>query len=111
MPNIEESKFQDFFFYNSTASGELMNPMSTVAGLASISSQLRVTAEANFPSVTCRDYGVTSGKWYYEALLRSDGCMQVGWADNSFLPNTDLGQGVGTIYLLFTCQQKTEYLH
>jgi hypothetical protein len=48
-----------------------------------------------FPSVGCRGFAVSEGKWYYECTLLSAGCIQVGWADCSFTGNSDQGQGVG----------------
>lgn len=36
-------------------------------------------------------YKVTSGKWYYEFEVLTDGFMKVGWMDISAMPDTRLG--------------------
>merc|ERR1711871_39271 len=38
---------------------------------------------------------VVGGKWYYEALLLSDGLMQIGWADGVYSGDPERGQGIG----------------
>lgn len=38
-----------------------------------------------------KTYAVTSGKWYYEAEILTDGQIKLGWANLSFLPNYELG--------------------
>ena len=40
---------------------------------------------------------MTSGKWYYEAILETAGCLQIGWADGSFAGHchADRGDGCG----------------
>jgi len=42
-------------------------------------------SSGGFSSVGTRGVLLTSGKWYYEAHLITAGCLQIGWADNSFL--------------------------
>lgn len=40
---------------------------------------------------------LTRGKWYYEAEIKTAGCLQIGWADSSFAGHcqADRGDGVG----------------
>ena len=40
---------------------------------------------------------LTEGKWYYEAILETAGCLQIGWADGSFAGHchSDRGDGCG----------------
>jgi len=35
------------------------------------------------------NYGVTSGKWYFEAKLLTWGSFQIGWTTNQFVPNPE----------------------
>ena len=50
-----------------------------------------------FSSVGTRGVLLTSGKWYYEAILETAGCLQIGWADGSFAGHchADRGDGCG----------------
>jgi len=48
-----------------------------------------------FPSVTAKNTVLTEGKWYYEAMLLTDGLMQIGWCDTKFTGNSNDGEGVG----------------
>jgi hypothetical protein len=38
---------------------------------------------------------LTAGKWYYEVELMSNSCIQMGWADSSFVGNSSGGDGGG----------------
>jgi alpha-tubulin suppressor-like RCC1 family protein len=38
---------------------------------------------------------LVGGRWYYEAVLLSDGLMQIGWADALYKGDPERGQGVG----------------
>lgn len=38
---------------------------------------------------------LTSGKWYYEAILETAGCLQIGWADGSFAGHCHAERGDG----------------
>ena len=38
-----------------------------------------------------KTYAVTTGKWYYEAEILTDGMVRLGWANISFLPNFEIG--------------------
>lgn len=50
-----------------------------------------------FSSVGTKGIMLTSGKWYYEAILETAGCLQIGWADGSFAGHchADRGDGCG----------------
>ena len=50
-----------------------------------------------FSSVGTKGVLLTSGKWYYEAILETAGCLQIGWADGSFAGHchADRGDGCG----------------
>jgi hypothetical protein len=72
------------------------NPLESVSGLANITPDLLCTvAEDGFPSVGCRGFAVSSGKWYFEVTLHSSGCIQIGWVDTAYVGAADSGQGVG----------------
>lgn len=70
--------------------------LALVSGTCDISRDLTCfTSVGGFPSVGCRGYAVSSGKWYYEVTLHTAGCVQIGWADCAFEGGADAGQGVG----------------
>lgn len=50
-----------------------------------------------FSSVGTKGVLLTTGKWYYEAVLKTAGCLQIGWADGSFAAHchADRGDGCG----------------
>merc|ERR1712054_385514 len=48
-----------------------------------------------FPSVAAAGTVLTEGKWYYEAMVLTDGLMQIGWCDTKFEGNSTHGEGVG----------------
>lgn len=50
-----------------------------------------------FSSVGTKGVMLTSGRWYYEAVLETAGCLQIGWADGSFSGHchADRGDGCG----------------
>jgi hypothetical protein len=45
--------------------------------------------------VSARGLVLSRGRFYYEAALQSEGCMQVGWIDASFSGDVAEGNGVG----------------
>ena len=57
----------------------------------------RVRAISHFPTVRLSGValtpGVDRGRWYYEAVLLTDGLMQVGWAEQGFTCDPLGGQG------------------
>ena len=76
---------------------QIVNPLVCVVGQCKIGSDLSVSNRGGgFPSVGCRGFGVTSGKWYYETTLKTAGCIQLGWADSAFqVIDSGNGEGVG----------------
>ncbi len=74
-----------------------INPLQVISGAAHISADLCIegVARRGFASVGARGCLITSGKWYYEALLVTAGCIQIGWADAAFQGDADNGDGVG----------------
>ncbi|KAG5178333.1 concanavalin A-like lectin/glucanase domain-containing protein, partial [Tribonema minus] len=63
-------------------------------------------AASHFPSVRLAGVGSRlgpiatagggwGGRWFYEVVVRTDGLMQVGWADREFGCDPVLGRGVG----------------
>jgi len=75
-------------------------PVRFVSGKSSIDSQtLEITGLPNggFSSVGTKGVLLTSGKWYYEAEIKTAGCLQIGWADASFAGHcqADRGDGCG----------------
>ncbi|KAF1322680.1 hypothetical protein FI667_g11101, partial [Globisporangium splendens] len=51
--------------------------------------------QSNFGTATVFGSCITSGKWYYEVRLITDGVIQIGWADGTFAANSETGDGVG----------------
>jgi len=90
-----------------TASKELSDdgwsgicPVRFVSGRSSINPKtLEITGLPNggFSSVGTKGVLLTSGKWYYEAEIKTAGCLQIGWADSSFVGHcqADRGDGCG----------------
>ncbi|KAK1745265.1 HECT domain-containing protein [Skeletonema marinoi] len=75
-------------------------PVRFVSGRSSINSKtLEITGlpSGGFSSVGTKGVLLTSGKWYYEAEIQTAGCLQIGWADSSFVGHcqADRGDGVG----------------
>jgi len=71
----------------------------TLAGLDAVSIKDNVVSVkpkmSGFPSFGAKDLLLVSGCWYYEVILHSDNCMQIGWADASFTGDATKGDGVG----------------
>lgn len=75
-------------------------PLRFISGRANIDHKtLQVSGlpTGGFTSVGTKGVLLTSGKWYYEAVLETAGCLQIGWADASFAQhcNSDRGDGCG----------------
>jgi len=75
-------------------------PLRFISGRASINPEtLEVSGlpSGGFSSVGTKGVLLTTGKWYYEAILATAGCLQIGWADGSFAGhcNSDRGDGCG----------------
>jgi hypothetical protein len=74
------------------------NPLRTVSGQASIGEadmMVEGLAGGGFASVGAPDCIVSGGRWYYEATLHTNGCIQIGWADAAFSGAAERGDGVG----------------
>lgn len=74
------------------------NPLRCVSGQACISEHdmmVEGLVGGGFASVGAPDCLVSTGRWYYEATLHSNGCIQIGWADVAFSGSADRGDGVG----------------
>lgn len=74
------------------------NPLRVVSGQASIGEHdmmVEGLVGGGFASVGAPDCLVSSGRWYYEAVLLTNGCIQIGWADVAFCGAADRGDGVG----------------
>jgi hypothetical protein len=74
------------------------NPLRAVSGQACIGehdSMVEGLVGGGFASVGAPDCLVSSGRWYYEATLHTNGCIQIGWADVAFCGAADRGDGVG----------------
>nr|CCA19532.1 HECT E3 ubiquitin ligase putative [Albugo laibachii Nc14] len=74
------------------------NPLRLVSGQASINESTMMVeglVGGGFASVGAPDCMVSSGRWYYEAVLHTNGCIQIGWADTAFCGAADRGDGVG----------------
>lgn len=57
----------------------------------------KIRAQSHFPSVKILPVCIekSTGRWFYECILLTDGLMQIGWADKSFRCDPICGQGVG----------------
>ncbi|CAH0479236.1 unnamed protein product [Peronospora belbahrii] len=74
------------------------NPLRAVSGQACIGEHdlmVEGLVGGGFASVGAPDCLVSSGRWYYEAVLHTNGCIQIGWADVAFCGAADRGDGVG----------------
>ena len=56
---------------------------------------MRLSSRSGFPSAIAAGILLTSGKWYYEIVLESDGLGQLGWADMEFVGDSGYGRGCG----------------
>ncbi|KAL4132957.1 hypothetical protein PRIC2_003286 [Phytophthora ramorum] len=77
---------------------QMPNPLRAVSGQACIGEHdlmVEGLVGGGFASVGAPDCLVSSGRWYYEATLHTNGCIQIGWADVAFCGAADRGDGVG----------------
>ncbi|CAM9138781.1 unnamed protein product [Choristocarpus tenellus] len=74
-----------------------VNPLQAVSGVGEFRKDLTVEGvpTGGFASVGCRGCLLSEGKWYYEATLKTAGCMQLGWSDAAYQGNAENGDGVG----------------
>lgn len=75
-------------------------PVRSISGRANIDAKtLEVSGHSSggFSSVGTKGVLLTEGKWYYECVLVTSGCIQIGWADSSFSGHcqADRGDGCG----------------
>jgi hypothetical protein len=75
-------------------------PLRFISGRSIINSKTLAVSglpAGGFSSVGTKGVLLTSGKWYYEAILETAGCLQIGWGDGSFSGhcNADRGDGCG----------------
>ena len=78
----------------------LVTPLRFISGRSIIDPQTLAISglpTGGFSSVGTKGVLLTSGKWYYEAILETAGCLQIGWADGSFAGHchADRGDGCG----------------
>lgn len=77
-----------------------VTPLRFISGRSIINPQTLAVSglpTGGFSSVGTKGIMLTAGKWYYEAVLETAGCLQIGWADGSFSGhcNADRGDGCG----------------
>mmetsp|Transcript_32185 Transcript_32185/g.67666 ORF Transcript_32185/g.67666 Transcript_32185/m.67666 type:complete len:3523 (+) Transcript_32185:112-10680(+) len=73
-------------------------PIRFVSGRSNINPKtLDITGLPNggFSSVGTKGVLLTTGKWYYEAEIKTAGCLQIGWADSSFVGHCQAERGDG----------------
>jgi uncharacterized membrane protein len=75
-------------------------PLRFISGRSIINSKTLAVSglpAGGFSSVGTKGVLLTAGKWYYEAILETAGCLQIGWGDGSFSGhcNADRGDGCG----------------
>ena len=78
----------------------LVCPVRSISGRANIDLKTLDVGglpSGGFSSVGTKGVLLTEGKWYYECVLVTSGCIQVGWADSSFSGHcqADRGDGCG----------------
>jgi hypothetical protein len=79
---------------------EIDCPIQSISGRSNINREtLEISGQASggFSSVGMRGVPLMTGKWYYEAVLITAGCLQIGWADSSFAGHchSERGDGCG----------------
>jgi hypothetical protein len=77
-----------------------VTPLRFVSGRSNIDPHTMTVSglpSGGFSSVGTKGVMLTSGKWYYEAILETAGCLQIGWADGSYSGHcsADRGDGCG----------------
>ena len=76
----------------------ILCPVRSISGRADIDGKTLEVGGlplGGFSSVGTKGVLLTKGKWYYECVLVTAGCIQVGWADSSFSGEADRGDGCG----------------
>ena len=75
-----------------------ITPLSFISGRAivdPINMEISGLPAGGFSSVGTKGILLCSGKWYYEAILETAGCLQIGWADSSFAGHCHAERGDG----------------
>ncbi|GAB9466254.1 hypothetical protein Gpo141_00003632 [Globisporangium polare] len=70
-------------------------PMGGTVGTTFKHGLCELRGQSNFGTATVFGCRVTTGKWYYEVRLITDGVIQIGWADGTFASSSESGDGVG----------------
>lgn len=76
----------------------ILCPLRSISGRTNIDHKtLEISGlpSGGFSSVGMKGISLESGKWYYEAELITDGCLQIGWADSSFSGHCQAERGDG----------------
>jgi hypothetical protein len=79
---------------------DIVCPIRSISGSTNIDHETLTVSglpTGGFSSVGMKGIVLHTGKWYYEAELLTDGCLQIGWADSSFSGHckADRGDGCG----------------
>ena len=90
---------QDTATSNTSAWSGSVVPLRFISGRSIIDSKTLAISglpTGGFSSVGTKGVLLCSGKWYYEAILETAGCSQIGWADGSFAGHCHADRGDGT---------------
>ena len=89
-------------FTSDEAKGLPARLCTVLSGNAEVSSSLQVAVnprpmmhDSTFPTIRLSPLRITSGKWYYEVIVRGSGLLQIGWCNDLFSGNAFAGLGVG----------------
>lgn len=77
---------------------DIVCPLRSISGRTNIDHKSLVVKglpTGGFSSVGMKGIPLETGKWYYEAELLTDGCLQIGWADSSFSGHCQAERGDG----------------
>ena len=75
-----------------------VTPLSFISGRAIVDpTNMEISGLPNggFSSVGTKGILLCTGQWYYEAILETAGCLQIGWADGSFAGHCHAERGDG----------------
>lgn len=81
-------------------SNAIICPVQPIAGKSKVDArtlEINGVSSGGFTSVGTNGVLLSKGKWYYECVLLTAGCIQIGWADSSFSSHcyADRGDGCG----------------
>lgn len=77
---------------------DIICPLRSISGRTNIdhkTMEISGLPSGGFSSVGMKGTSLETGKWYYEAELITDGCLQIGWADSSFSGHCQAERGDG----------------